>query len=100
MLRQEFGGTKVQLKPLTTQLVDGLQIVTEVTITLTIIISSSLSLACDCKQALLVCKWGGELTHAGIGQAEQYGPVFWDEMLRPPYSGGNNTTITHGFSQV
>lgn len=29
---------------------------------------------------LLVCKWGGEMTHAGIGQARQYAPVFWDDM--------------------
>ena len=34
-------------------------------------------------QALLVCKWGGEITHAGIAQAARYAPIFWDENLRP-----------------
>ena len=35
-------------------------------------------------QALLVCKWGGQMTHAGIGQARQYAAAFWDDILPPP----------------
>jgi Diphosphoinositol pentakisphosphate kinase 2 N-terminal domain/Histidine phosphatase superfamily (branch 2) len=34
-------------------------------------------------KCLLVCKWGGQMTHSGWGQVQQYAPVFWDEMLRP-----------------
>jgi hypothetical protein len=61
VLRQQYKGTKLQLKPLEVR--DGTVV-----------------------EAILVCKWGGEMTHAGIGQAHQYGPVFWDEMLRPPFA--------------
>ena len=58
VLSQRYGGLKVQLKPL--KIVDGRVV--------------------NCQ---IVCKWGGELTHAGTEQTIQYVPVFWDEMLRP-----------------
>jgi hypothetical protein len=32
---------------------------------------------------MLICKWGGQITHAGKQQTKDYVPVFWDEMLRP-----------------
>ena len=35
-------------------------------------------------QVLLVCKWGGEMTHAGLGQARQYAAAFWDDCCPPP----------------
>lgn len=35
------------------------------------------------KECMFVCKWGGEITHAGLAQTRQYVPVFWDEILRP-----------------
>ena len=35
-------------------------------------------------QVLLVCKWGGEMTHAGFGQARQYAAAFWDDVCPPP----------------
>ena len=35
-------------------------------------------------QVLLVCKWGGEMTHAGLGQARQYAAAFWDDVCPPP----------------
>jgi hypothetical protein len=58
VLQRNRRATKVQLKP---KKVDGERVV----------------------EALLVCKWGGETTHAGILQAHQYTPVFWEEMLPP-----------------
>lgn len=35
------------------------------------------------ERVILICKWGGEITHAGIAQTKAYVPIFWDEMLRP-----------------
>jgi len=58
VVRQRTRGSKVQLKSLKQK--DGKTV-----------------------KAQLICKWGGEITHAGIKQTLQYAPVFWDELLRP-----------------
>lgn len=36
------------------------------------------------RQALLVCKWGGGMTHAGHLQAMQYANAFWNDICPPP----------------
>jgi hypothetical protein len=30
---------------------------------------------------LLVCKWGGEITHAGLKQTSSFAPIFWDHVM-------------------
>jgi hypothetical protein len=35
-------------------------------------------------KALLICKWGGNITRAGVLQVQDYATTFWNEMLRPP----------------
>jgi len=64
VLEKGYGGVKVQLKPKKTEKgKDGKERVV---------------------QALLIVKWGGEMTHAGVGQARQYAAAFWDDMIPPP----------------
>lgn len=64
VLQNEFGGTKVQVKPLLEKI--GRQLLF--------------------KSCLVVVKWGGEITHSGITQTKEYVPKFWDAMLRPQVS--------------
>ena len=60
VLDKGYGGVKVQLKP---KKVENNKVT----------------------QVLLIVKWGGEMTHAGVGQARQYAAAFWDDMIPPPY---------------
>ena len=58
VIDKQMAGAKIQLKP---QRVEQEKVV----------------------ECLVVCKWGGVLTHMGEEQAKIYVPNFWDEMLRP-----------------
>jgi inositol hexakisphosphate/diphosphoinositol-pentakisphosphate kinase len=40
------------------------------------------------KEALFILKWGGELTHAGVKQAIDYGQKFRENMYIEDKSGG------------
>ena len=71
VLEKGYGGIKVQLKP---KKVEKGKVV----------------------QALLIVKWGGEMTHAGVGQARQYAAAFWDDMIPPPYSVSSNSGNSAG----
>jgi len=60
VIQKKFGGTKVQLKPKLTTDESGKKKVTQV---------------------LLICKWGGILTHAGIQQSEILGRYFAERVF-------------------
>lgn len=70
VIEQKYGGAKVQIKPRSADSVN------------------------------VVCKWGGEMTHAGFGQVKQYVPVFWDHITSFGRLGSDLVFNDEGVSEV
>lgn len=104
VLRAEFGGTKVQLKPKKVRAVVSLWLLPLHSLT-ALALCSGQGRHCARGAACVQVGWRNDarghrcvppriaadfspLWLCVAGQAQQYGPIFWDEMLRPPYPAG------------